>query len=280
MSIASAAAVRANAGGSDVTTESRAARNGVESSLQLSFACSRSELLESQRLRYRVFAEELGVRLPGPIEGVDADAFDLYCEHLLVRDVRTGAVVGSYRMLRPEQAAAIGRYYADQEFDLTRLHSLRPRMVELGRACVAPGYRTGPVIRLLWAGIARFMLENGYTHLIGCASIDARDGGHRAASVFWALYPSFASTGTLAAHPHVRFPLDRTVPYLDPAIPGLIRGYLRSGARICGMPAWDPTFRSADLLMLLDMKDLPLRLARHFGVADGLQATGLLPIAA
>lgn len=70
------------------------------------------------------------------------------------------------------------------------------------------------------------------------------------------------------------------MPYLDPAIPGLIRGYLRSGARICGMPAWDRAFRSADLLMLLDMKDLPLKLARHLGVADGPQATGLLPIAA
>lgn len=59
------------------------------------------------------------------------------------------------------------------------------------------------------------------------------------------------------------FPLERTVPSLDPIIPALIRGYLCSGARVCGMPAWDRAFRTADLLMLLDINDLPLRLARH-----------------
>lgn len=113
------------------------------STLQLGFATTRSELLEVQRLRYQVFARELGARLAGQIEGIDADAFDAYCDHLLVRDRRCGRIVGSYRILRPEQAAALGKYYAEDEFDLSRLCSLRPGLVELGRACVAQGYRSG-----------------------------------------------------------------------------------------------------------------------------------------
>lgn len=239
---------------------------GGETALQLSFAGSRADLLASQRLRYHVLAQELGAQLPAPIAGIDADLFDPYSEHLLVRDRRNDQLIGSCRILRPEQAGALGKCHADDAFDLSRLHALRPRLVELGRVCVAPGYRTGAVIRLLWAGIARFMLENGYTHLIGRTSIGVRDTGDRAASVFWALYPGYAAPGIHAARPHVPFPLERTVPYLDPNIPGVIRGYLRSGARICGMPAWDRALGAADLLMLLDIHDLPVRLARHFGV--------------
>ncbi len=279
----SASAVRSNPNQLQETAtpqhaESPATRR--EGSLSLSFVCTRSELLEVQRLRERASAAEFAVRHAGPITGVQADVLDAFCDHLLVRDALDGHAVGTCRMLRPELAAALGGYEAERRFDLSRLHALRPRLVEMSHACIAPDRQSGAVLRLLWAGIARFMLESGYAYLIGTTRIGTGDGGHHAASVFWALYPRFATAGTYATHPLDVFALDQTVPYLDPNIPALTRGYLRSGARICGMPAWDQQLRAAELLMLLDMKDLPLRVARHAGPGDRLHASRTLPIAA
>ena len=81
-----------------------------EHRLQVAWARTDEELREAQRLRYRVFAEEMGASVSGPA-GLDIDAFDAYCDHLLVRDLETLKVVGTYRVLPPHQAARIGRLY-------------------------------------------------------------------------------------------------------------------------------------------------------------------------
>lgn len=101
-----------------------------------------------------------------------------------MRDERSGEVIGTYRILSPEQAKAVGSYYSETEFDLIRLQHLRPRMVEIGRSCVHPDYRTGATIALLWSGLAQYMTHRGYDYLIGCASISMADGGHGAAALF------------------------------------------------------------------------------------------------
>ena len=120
--------------------------------LTVSFAQSEAEVREAQRLRYQVFAEEMGARLNTLEPGIDIDIFDSYCDHLLVRDHDTLEVVGTYRVLNPAQARKIGSYYAETEFDLTRLSHLYDRMVEVGRSCVHTDYRNGATIALLWSG--------------------------------------------------------------------------------------------------------------------------------
>ena len=139
-------------------------------SLSVGLACGQSEILDAQRLRYRVFAGEMGANLPSRTPGVDHDIYDPYCEHLVVRDTQSGEVVGTYRILPPENARQVG-YYSENEFDLTRLQHLRSRLVEIGRSCVHPDYRTGGTITLLWSGLAQYMTERGYDYLMGCASI-------------------------------------------------------------------------------------------------------------
>ena len=111
--------------------------------LSVGLARNDSEIEEAQRLRYRVFAGELGARLPSRIAGVDHDIYDPYCDHLIVRDERKGEVVGTYRILSPQNARRIGGYYSENEFDLTRLQHLRRKLVEIGRSCVHPDYRSG-----------------------------------------------------------------------------------------------------------------------------------------
>jgi putative hemolysin len=231
--------------------------------LSVGLAINEREILSAQKLRYRVFAEELGARLQTSRPGVDHDMFDPYCEHLVVRDDDTGQIIGTYRILSPEKAKEIGNYYAEGEFDLTRLQHLRPRMVEIGRSCVHPDYRTGATITLLWAGLAKYMLQNGHDYLVGCASISMADGGHSAASIFSHL-SEHMSPIEYRVFPRYPLPLNALRNDLPAEVPPLIKGYLRAGAYICGEPAWDPDFNTADLPILMPMSRISDRYARHF----------------
>lgn len=232
--------------------------------LAISLARSEAEVREAQKLRYQVFGEEMGARLPSAAEELDRDIFDPYCEHLLVRDTHSGEVIGTYRILAPDAARRIGGYYSDNEFDLCRLVHLKKRMAEVGRSCVHPDYRTGATIAMLWAGLAHYMQVHGYDYLIGCASISMADGGHLAASLYRDLEKNHLSPIEWRVRPRCPLPLDA---YTQPAsgdLPPLIRGYLRLGAHIGGEPAWDPDFNSADLFIMLPMARINQRYARHF----------------
>lgn len=240
------------------------ARSSSQERFTVSLAHSKTEVAEAQRLRYRIFAEEMGARLPADADGLDQDRFDPYCDHLLVRDNASGEVVGTYRLLTYAQARKAGGFYSAQEFDLTRLRHLLKGVVEIGRSCVHPEYRSGAVIALLWSGLAQYAAEKGAEFLMGCASISMADGGHIAA----ALYRKFAENNLGPAEwrvfPRHRLSLEALTGQPDAAVPPLIKGYLRAGAYICGEPTWDPDFNTADLLILLPMKNVNRRYARHF----------------
>lgn len=230
--------------------------------LSVGLARGDNEILEAQRLRYRVFAGEMGANLPTRTPGVDHDVFDPFCEHLVVRDDNTGEVVGTYRILAPANARRIG-YYSENEFDITRLQHLRPRLVEIGRSCVHPDYRTGATITLLWSGLAKYMQENGYDYLMGCASISMADGGHNAASLYNRLQDHLGPM-EYRVFPRCPLPLAALKQDLPAETPPLIKGYLRAGAWICGEPAWDPDFNTADLPILMPMAKVEGRYAKHF----------------
>jgi len=227
--------------------------------LSVGLASDSKERRAAQRLRWRVFADELGARLDSPEPGIDQDIFDAHCEHLVVRD---GAeVVGTYRLLPPEGAKRIGLYYSETEFDLIRLRGIRHRMVEVGRSCIAPGYRSGAVIALLWSGLARYMLAGGHGYLAGCASISLADGGHAAAAL--QQREEHLAPVEYRVTPRRRLPAQENSGS-EKTLPPLVKGYLRCGAWVCGEPAWDPEFSCADFFMLLPIARIEARYARHF----------------
>lgn len=230
----------------------------------VSLARTEGEVREAQRLRYKVFAEEMGALMPGKEERLDQDMYDPFCDHLLVRDADSNEVVGTYRILAPEQARDAGGYYSEGEFDLSRLANLRDRMVEVGRSCVHPDYRSGGVITLLWAGMAQYMLKNNYDYLIGCASISMADGGHNAASIYHKVKQDSMSPLEWRAFPRCALPLQALDNQTEAIVPPLVKGYLRLGAYVCGDPAWDPDFNTADLLVLLPMSRINARYVKHF----------------
>ena len=236
----------------------------VQRRLITSLAHSKAEVLEAQRLRYKVFAEEMGANLPDTKKGIDRDIYDKYCEHLLVRETVENKVVGTYRILPPDQARKIGGYYSQTEFDLTRLLHLSDSMVEVGRSCVHKDHRDGAAITQLWGGLAQYMQQHRHEYLIGCASISMADGGHVAASIYRKLHRIYAAPIEYSVFPRCPLPLHALNQYLDAPIPPLLKGYLRLGAYICGEPAWDPAFNTADLLILLPMSRMSSRYARHY----------------
>ncbi|ELS58370.1 GNAT family N-acetyltransferase [Streptomyces viridochromogenes] len=217
----------------------------------------------AQRLRHDVFACEMGALLATPQPGHDIDAFDAYCDHLLVREEASGQVVGTYRLLPPERAAVAGRLYSEGEFDLSRIDALRPNLVEVGRSCVHPDHRDGAVIGLIWAGIARYMVDRGHEWLAGCCSIPLADGGTLAAATW-----DRVRDRHLAPQEYRVRPLRPWTPGEPPVgrteLPALLRGYLRLGAWVCGEAAHDPEFGVADLYVLLSMRRVNPRYLRHF----------------
>ena len=232
--------------------------------LHLSLAKNEDEIREAQRLRYTVFGEELGAHLCEQIPGHDTDLFDSHCDHLLVRDYDTDQVIGTYRLISPEAARSAGSYYAEGEFSLTRLQHLRPRMIEIGRFCIHADYRSGGVMALLWSGLGQYIACRDYEYLIGSASISMADGGHNAANLYQQLSEEQKTPAEYRAAPLHPLPFKQLTNGKPAVIPPLLKGYLRAGGRVCGEPAWDTDFNTADLLFLLPMARLNKRYGRTF----------------
>jgi putative hemolysin len=245
-----------------------AAPGGHGPQLTVGLARTAAEVESAQRLRYKVFAEEMRAQVGDAHRGLDRDEFDLWCDHLLVRDHATQRVVGTYRILPPDRARQFGRLYSSSEFDLGRLQHLLPSTIEVGRSCVHRDWRSGPTILLLWAGLAHYMKSRGYRHLIGCASASLADGGHQAA---WLrdVVQQHLSPADYRVFPHLAFPHEQIERATFGAMPPLIKGYLRLGAQVCGEPAWDPDFNTADFFVWLSLDRLNRRYARHFDLLAG-----------
>jgi len=245
-----------------------AASGGIE----VTWARHLDEVREAQRLRFLVFAGEMGARLPKNVPGHDVDLFDDYCEHLLVRDAASRQVIGTYRVLTPVQAKRVGSTYSDTEFDLTRLRTLRDRMVELGRSCVHPDHRHGGVIMALWGALGEFMVRNQLDTMIGCASIPMNlegpqgvvGGGHAAASIWRQVKEKHLASIEWHVRPRLPLPVEQLDDTLQVEPPALIKGYLRLGSKVLGPPAWDPDFNAADLPLMMRLQDLPARYRKHF----------------
>ena len=227
--------------------------------LRVRLARTRGDVRRAQHLRHAVFVGEMGAHVPEAPPGLDRDRFDAFCDHLIVCEPTTERVVGTYRILPPAQRERAGGWYCGREFDVSGLEIFFGRTVEIGRACVAPEYRSGHAIALLWAGLLRYVLERGYQYMIGCVSIGTGDGGHIAASVCRALLQNHLAPPEWHVAPRRAFALEGWREVADPPMPPLLKGYLRLGAHACGAPAWDGDFNTADVLMVLSLSDIAPR---------------------
>jgi putative hemolysin len=223
-----------------------------------------AEVHAALALRFRVFGEEMRATMPEAHLGVDRDPFDAYCEHLVVRDPDAGRVVGTYRILDARGAEQTGGFYAETEFDLGRVREEAGRLVEVGRACIDPAYRTGATIATLLTALATYVVSRGYEYVMGCASIHIGDDPSGAAALCRRLVDEHPADARWRVVPRRPFVVHAIAPREDVQPPPLLRAYLRMGAHVCGEAAWDPDFDTADLFLLLPVGELTSRYAKRF----------------
>lgn len=229
---------------------------------------SSSELLEQAfRLRHAVFVVEHGAQAQTP--GAETDAFDAYCDHLVVTDLDRDAVVGYYRLLPGGRAAAGPGFYSETEFDLREFAHLTPHSLELGRSCVAAGYRDGSVVSMLWRAIAAYVDEHRMRFLMGCASLfdtpaelvaDVRTYLASHHSCIWGR--ALPRAGYQAALPAAA--PGRPERELFRLLPPLLKGYIRLGATFSDNPAYDAAFRTYDFFTVLDANAICSRYLTRF----------------
>ena len=234
------------------------ARGDVRHTYNLRLARGAAEVRAAQALRFAVFNLELNEGLPASFAtGLDADRFDEVCDHLLVEELESRTIVGTYRLQTGANAAANRGYYSAQEFDFSPYEPLRAELIELGRACVHKDHRNLAVLSLLWKGIAAYAKEYGGRYLIGCSSLTSQDPAEGAA-----MYSHFLRRHLVAPAwrtqpvPALACPLDQVMEH--PAkVPKLLAAYLSLGAKICGPPVLDREFKTIDFLTFMDLQSLP-----------------------
>lgn len=219
---------------------------------------------DAQTLRYRVFAGEMGATLKSGDEQLDYDEFDAYCEHLIVFDAVERKVVGYTRLLNETQAAILGRFYSQTEFNLETVLDLPGRFLEVGRTCIDPDYRGGAVLTLLWSGLARYALEGHFNYLLGCASIPPGPSGYAVDAVYRNIAAKNFAPPDINVTPKVHVPQELRCARDECGIPPLLKTYLRLGAWVCGEPCWDKEFAVMDLFILLPLERIADSYGKHY----------------
>ncbi len=256
----------------------------VSDDLELRLAQTRSDIRAAQALRFRVFHNEMGAAMRG--RGLwlrrDIDRFDRYCDHLLVIDRsapgRWLKVVGTYRLMRGEVALAHRGFYTASEFDLGKLMRQAPGILELGRSCVEPPYRSRGVMQLLWKGIADYLMHYDLKLMLGCASFPGTDPDAVAHALsFLHREHLMPQAERPCALPHRYVEMDR-VPGgdLDPDLvrrqmPPLVKGYLRLGGRVGDGAVVDKAFNTIDVCLVLPVEAVKARYVKHY-IRDNDQA--------
>ena len=243
---------------------------------EVKIATEQGEIEEAQRLRFQVFNLELHKGLQSSYgRALDVDEFDPFCDHLIVRDLKSGDVVGTYRLLRGSQARQHIGFYSEKEFDLSRIKNLDGELLELGRSCARKDFRDRALIPLMWEAIAEQVRKYQVRYVFGCGSLYTTDAA-TVSSMFSLLKNKYYAPDTLRVDPveHCRFnSLSELGQDIDDQglfqkLPSLIKGYLRIGALVCGPPALDAEFGTADFFLLLDFASLKGEYLKRLGLTD------------
>ncbi len=252
--------------------------------LEVRLAQDSAEILAAQKLRYRIFYEEMGAR-PTPAMAatkIDQDELDKFCEHLIV--INHGAtdperrIIGTYRLVRRESAQRHGGFYSSGEYDISRIIAYPGEILEVGRSCVDAEFRNRPTMQLLWRGIADYIASYDVDILFGCASLHGTDPKELAAPLTYLYYYHLAAPYIRAtALPHRYVDMRLMDPKdVDPAsniskvlsplshLPPLIKGYLRLGGFVGDGAVVDEQFNTTDVCVIVKTDLIAEKYSRHY----------------
>lgn len=232
---------------------------------QICLADSEAEVRALQRLRYDIFADEMGADIVDS-ERLDRDPFDQHCQHLYVYDRDREQLVGGTRLLNRAGARKAGGFYSQGEFLMDAVLQLPGELLEVGRTCIHAEYRDGAGIAMLWQGLAAVFRQQNIHYLFGCASVPMPGDSTHVHALMQRLKDSYRLPEALAVTPVNPIPAAGELTNIDATVPPLLKAYLRLGAKIGADACWDEQFACADLFVLLDASELNGRYARHFRV--------------
>ena len=236
----------------------------IQQLYRLRLAESQADVEAAQRLRYRVFNVEMGEGLASAEEtGMDVDIFDAVCDHLLVEEIASNTLVGTYRVQMGDRALAGSGFYSAREFDFTPFLGRASELVELGRACVHKAHRNLVVLGLLWKGIANYAKNHGGRYLIGCSSLTSQDPAEGIA-LYHTLKARFLAPPEWVTRPMPGFVCEAEPVTTPVRAPKLMSAYFSIGAKFCGEPAIDAEFKTIDFLTLVDIQALPASVAARY----------------
>ncbi len=257
---------------------------GRVGSLEVRLAHSAKEIRHAQRLRYKVFYEEMSA-IPSASSMLarrDMDAFDAICDHLLVIDHAARLnrfkkakprVVGTYRLLRQDIAEQNFGFYTASEYGVDELLQRNPgaRFLELGRSCVLKPYRNKRTVELLWHGIWQYICHHGIDIMIGCASLDGTNAERLSLPLSFLHHYAAAPADNRAAALPARYVSMNRMPKHEidtraalHALPPLIKGYLRLGATFGDGAVIDRQFGTTDVMVILRTADISARYVSHY----------------
>lgn len=236
-----------------------------------------AEIEAAQRLRYHVFYEGMGATPSEDVRSAkrDFDRFDALCDHLIVTetDLSNGLenVLGTYRLLRGTIAGDTGAFYSATEFDLSTLENYPGEVMELGRSCVNPDFRSKPVMQYLWRGIADYIRRYDVGLMFGCASFPGTDITTMAHALSYLHHNHAAPKQWRPRALDHRFQkmkmLSKSCTNNVQALrelPPLIKGYLRLGGVVGRGAVIDDQFKTTDVCLLLETVNVTQRYQRHY----------------
>jgi putative hemolysin len=245
--------------------------------VEIRLAQNDSEVEAAQHLRYRVFYDEYGAKPSEETSRLkrDFDDFDALSDHLIVVDKSIAdpekSIVGTYRLLRQDKADKIGRFYTDDEYDISPLTSSGAKLLELGRSCVLSDYRTRPVLQLLWEGIVDYMLDHNINLMFGCASLHGTDISENSEALAYLYHyhrtpsdvcPKAIKDRYVDMNLHKKEDLNPGKVFS--ALPPLIKGYLRVGSTIGDGAVIDHQFNTTDVCIVMQLDKMTDRYRKHY----------------
>ena len=246
-------------------------------SLHLRLAETLEEVEAAQTLRYRIFYEGTAAKATEEVAALkrDFDAFDDYCDHLLVFDRSRGdgpeGVIGTYRLMRREAAERCGRFYTEDEYDIANLLNFPGDILELGRSCIAEKFRNGPTLQLLWRGVVEYILAHDVGLLFGSASLPGVEPDRLALQLSFLYHHHLAPPALRTwARPERYVPMNRippeeiSAPRAMQQLPPLLKGYLRVGGFIGEGAVIDYDFGTTDVCVMLKTEWVTDRYYRHY----------------
>ena len=239
---------------------------------EIKIAKTTEEKSGALRLRFDVFKNP-GDSAPKSVSAKESetDAYDRFCDHLIVVDKTKNLVVGTYRLLLDSRVNPKIGFYSEKMFDIANIKALGQGILELSRSCVHKDYREGIVINLLWSGIAKYIKDNNVKYLFGSVRLNTTEP-KQVSNFFSFVKNKYYSGDALRVYPHKEYafkklsldaPLDNYKETFR-SLPPLVKGYLRLGVKFCGPPAWNPDFGSVVFFILFDTEHAPDTYKRHF----------------